>query len=646
MTNQRAPISNDQVRDQLDKIVVSNGFFRSPRMQRFLNFVVEGRLAAKFHSEDLKESVIGMAVFDRDAGYDPKTDPVVRVEARRLRAKLEEYYEGPGKQDSVRIELPKGSYVPCWDWQQSMPPAEPDQQQSPQPEQQQPPTLLKEKRPPRLAIAAALAAVIIASALILWLVRNGSKRFSDQKSAAANSSKIRSLAILPFRNLSGDPRKEYLADGLTDELTTELAKIQSLKVISRTSADQYRGTSKHVPEIGRELNVDAIVEGTVLSSPTQVRVSAQLIRAATDSHVWAEVFERNGSDFFNLQAEIAESIAEQIGVSLRPPVEGTAAVQPASTEAYEEYLQGRFFWNKRTLEGLEKSIAHYNRAIALDPKYAKAYAALGDSYVLLSSYGGPSPAESLGRARLAAERALKLDSGLAEAHTVLAAVKIDYDWDWEGATREFNRALQLSPGYPTARHWYSLHLTRLGRNKEAEEQSKRALELDPLSLIINTDAGETYYCARKPDEALLHLHRALDLDPDFAEAHLVLGKVYELKGEFSKAVAEYGIANRLFGDAPNVRALQGHALARAGKRDEAQAVAAKLEKSETRRYVSGVDIAIVYCGLGESDKAMDRLEKAYQRRDKGLDILAADPLFDACRAEPRFQALLKRLRLI
>ena len=636
MTNQRAPISDDQVRGHLNKIVASNGFFRSPRMQRFLSFVVEGRLAGKFHSEDLKESVIGMAVFDRDAGYDPKTDPVVRVEARRLRAKLEEYYEGPGKQDAVRIELPKGSYVPCWNWQQH--PAV-EAEQRPQP-------FLPKRKRSRSTVAVAIAAVAVSAGLIFWLVKNEWKRSSEEKSAAATSGNIRSLAILPFRNLSGDPGKEYLADGLTDELTTELAKIQSLKVISRTSADQYRGTSKHVPEIGRELNVDAVVEGTLLSSPTHVRVSAQLIRTATDTHVWAEVYERYGGDFFNLQAEIADSIAEQIGVSLSPAVKGAAAVQPASTEAYEEYLRGRFFWNKRTLEGLKKSITHYNRAIALDPKYAKAYAALGDSYVLLSSYGGPSPVESLTRARHAAEQALKLDGGLAEAHTVLAAVKIDYDWDWEGATREFKRALQLSPGYPTARHWYSLHLTRLGRNKEAEEQSRRALELDPLSLIINTDAGETYYCARKPDEALLHLHRALDLDPDFAEAHLVLGKVFELKGEFSKAAAEFDIANRLFGDAPNVWALKGHALARSGKRSEAQAIAAKLEEAETRRYVSGVDIAIVYCGLGESDKAMYWLEKAYQSRGKGLDILAADPLFDGCRSDLRFQALLKRLRLI
>lgn len=636
VTNQRAPISDDQVRGQLKTIVASNGFYRAPRMQRFLSFVVEGRLAGKFHSEDLKESVIGMAVFDRDAGYDPKTDPVVRVEARRLRAKLEEYYDGPGKKDAVRIALPKGSYVPRWECQQS--PALAIERLPQQPS-------LPKKRRWLIPVATAAAIAVLAGVIFL-LVRAEWKRSSEGNSASAVSGNIRSLAILPFRNLSGDPGKEYLADGLTDELTTELAKIQSLRVISRTSADQYRSTSKHLPEIGRELNVDAVVEGTLLSSPNRVRVSAQLIRTTTDTHVWAESYERNGDDFFNLEAEIADSIAEQIGVSLSAASKGAAAAQPTSTEAYEEYLRGRFFWNKRTLDGLEKSIAYYNRAIALDPNYAKAYAALGDSYALLTSYGGPSPVESLTRARHAAEQALRLDSSLAEAHTVLAAVKIDYDWDWEGATREFKRALQLSPGYPTARHWYSLHLTRLGRNKEAEEQSRRALELDPLSLIINTDAGETYYCARKPDQAMLHLRRALELDADFAEAHLVMGKVFELKREFTKAVAEFDTANRLFGDAPNVWALKGHALALSGKREEAQAIARKLEEAATQRYVSGVDIAIVYCGLGDSGKAMKWLDKAYQGRDKGLDIMAADPLFDGCRSDSRFQALLRRLRLI
>lgn len=301
-----------------------------------------------------------------------------------------------------------------------------------------------------------------------------------------------------------------------------------------------------------------------------VRVSAQLIRAATDSHLWAETYERNGADFFNLEAEIAEDIAGQIGVTLSPASKDGPNAQPSNTAAYEAYLRGRYFWNKRKLEGLEKSIACYNQAIALDPKYGKAYAALGDSYVLLSSYGGPSPSESLMRARDAARQALLLDSALAEAHTVLAAVKIDHDWDWPGATREFRRAIQLSPGYPTAHRWYALHLTRLGLNQEAEAEIKCALELDPLSLIINTDAGEVFYCAKKPEQAMQYLHRAIEMDPNFAEAHLVLGKVYEQKHDLARAVAEFDLADKLFGGAPNVWALQAHALALSGKRSEAK----------------------------------------------------------------------------
>ncbi len=599
-------------------------------MQSFLTYVVEGRLAGGFHSEDLKESVIGMAVFNREAAYDPKSDPVVRVEARRLRTKIEEYYAGPGQLDAIRISLPKGSYVPSWEWQGK---AE-ELANLPVPPSRTRSIIL-------LSLAAALIAVLGGVAATgIW------KHFLPTRNAPANASRIRSLAVLPFRNLSGDPSKDYLVNGLTDELTTELAKVQNLIVISRTSADQYRGTTKNLPEIARELKVDAIVEGTFLNSPSFVRVSAQLIRAATDTNLWGETYERSGSDFFTLDTEIAASIAQQIGLTISPAAREAVIDHPITFAAFEAYLRGRFFWNKRTLEGLEKSIDYYKRAIMLDPNYGKAYAALGDSYVLLSSYGGPSPAESLLRAREAADEALRLDPSLAEAHTVLAAVKIDNDWDWKGATREYQRALRLSPSYPTAHHWFSLHLSRLGRHKEAEAQIKRALELDPLSLIITTDAGEVFYCARNPNQALVYLNRALELDPNFAEAHLVLGKVYEQKGNFSRALAEFQIADKLFGGLPNVWALEGHALALAGKRAEANAIARKLEIVSKQRYVSGVDKAIVYCGLGDASSAMSALDRAYQKRDKGLDILGADPLFDGCRSDARFQALLKRLQLV
>lgn len=599
-------------------------------MQRFLTFVVETCLSGKNRPEELKETLIGVAVFDRDAAYDPKTDPVVRVEARRLRSKLQEYYERSGKDDSILIELPKGSYVPAWRWQLS----------PPEVSVPTPGWSLKKWLLPVILIAAFLA---VAGAFLLRRARHD---LLERAARALADQRIRSLAVLPFRNLTGDASQDYLIAGLTDEIITDLAKTRNLTVISRTSADTYRSTNKLLPQIARELHVDAVVEGTVVSSKDQVRVTAQLIRAATDSHLWAESYVRQSGDIFVLQSEIAGDIAHQIGVTLNRPSRTNVSSQPINREAYEAYLRGRYFWNRRTLDGLEKSIDYYRQALEIDPSYAKAYAALGDSYVLLSSYGGPSPTEPLHRAREAANQALQLDDTLAEAHVVLAAVKLDSDWDWLGATREFQQALRLSPGYPTAHHWYALHLSRLGRFSEAGAEIERALQLDPLSLIINTDAGEVYYCAREPDQALAHLHRALELDPNFAEAHLVLGKVYEEQNNFAQALAEFEIADRLFGGAPNTEALKAHALAMEGKQQEALAILSKLEELSKTRYVSGVDIAIAYCGLKHCGNAMDALEKAYSNRGKGLNIIGADPLFDNCRQDPRFQALLRRLKLI
>ena len=602
-------------------------------MQRFLTFIVEGVLASGDSSEKLKESVVGVAVFDRDAGYDPRSDPVVRVEARRLRAKLEEYYDGLGKEDRIRIDLPKGSYVPVWHWQgeaaREMEAGDIDHART------------RSWRRPAIIALSVLAGLAIFLAINEWR----SRRF-DRGPAAGASPKIRSVAVLPFQNLTADASQEYLIDGLTDEITTDLAKIRTLKVISRTSAQCYRATRKNLPEIARELKVDAIVEGTVLSSQNRVRVTAQLIRAATDSHLWAETYERDASDMFALQAEIAGNIARRIGATVIPVSEREASERPVHPEAYQDYLRGRYLWNKRTLDGIEKSIVFYQHAIQLDPDYGKAYAALGDSYALLSSYGGPAPDDAFTRARQLADQALRLDSSLAEAHTVLAAVKVGYEWDWQGAVREYQRALELNPNYPTAHHWYSLLLSRLGRYREAELQIQRALDLDPLSLIINTDAGEIFFISRKPEQALAHLRRVLELDPQFAEVHLVLGEVYEEKGDWAQAVAEFERAEKLFNGAPNIVALKGHALGLAGRREEALQVVKGLEETATHRYVSPVDIAIAYCGLRQCDRVMKNLEDAYRRRGKGLDIIGTDPLFDPCHSEPQFQALLQKLRLV
>lgn len=322
---------------------------------------------------------------------------------------------------------------------------------------------------------------------------------------------------------------------------------------------------------------------------------------------------------------------------------GAATARTAAARI--NYVRGRFFWNKRTLEGLEKSIEYYRQALALDPDYADAYAAMGEAYVLLSSYGGPEPSQSLKLARENAIRALQLNPKLGEAHTVLAAVKVDLDSDWAGAVEEYQQAIRLNPEYPTAHHWYALHLSRLGRHAEAETEIQKALQLDPLSLIIQTDAAEIFYRAGDWAVATTYLEKTIELDPNFADAHMIWGEVDEQKKDLAGAIKEFGIAENLFHGAPNIVALEGHAFALAGQRGRALEIAHELEDLTKRRYVSGVDIGIVYCGLGDSQAAMKWLERAYEYRDKGLNIIAADPLFNGCRADQRFTALLSRLHL-
>jgi TolB-like protein len=347
---QQWPISDDEIRDLMRKIVASPSFFRSARMQRFLYFVVEGTFVGKSRRESLKEGVIAIAVFDRDPAYDPKSDPVVRVEARRLRAKLEQYYDGPGKEEAIRIDIPKGSYVPIL--------------------RRQGQTAVAIKKVSGTQVRQSVGLALIASVLVTVAVFGGGidwgvRLFVGMRGAGSHV-EIRSLAVLPFRNLSADRAQDYLIEGLTDEITTDLAKIRSLKVISRTSADSYRKTSKRLPEIARELNVDAIVEGTVLGSRNRIRVTAQLIRAATDSHLWADTYERDGDDLFPLQAEIAENIARQIGATVRPASSKTTGGPSIKPKVYNAYLKGRYFWNKRTLGSLERPIDCYYQAIQID----------------------------------------------------------------------------------------------------------------------------------------------------------------------------------------------------------------------------------------------------------------------------------------
>jgi TolB-like protein/DNA-binding winged helix-turn-helix (wHTH) protein/Tfp pilus assembly protein PilF len=453
-----------------------------------------------------------------------------------------------------------------------------------------------------------------------------------------------SLAVLPFRNLARESDQDYLADGMTDQLITDLGRNPSLHVISYGSVMQYKGGQNPVPETARQLHVDMLVEGSYLRAGQKVRVTAQLLDGHNDRQIWAQVYEESAADPLAMQDEVTNDIAHRIAFALGTSL-ADASGQTVDAQARDAYLRGRFLWNQRTVHGLTESIRYYNEAIHADPNYAEAYAALAESYLLLSIYGDVHPSGSLLKAQSAAEHALQLDSRLGQAHTALAAVKTDRDWDWSGAEREYRRALQLNPGDPTAHHWYGLHLSRLGRWQEADTEIQRALALDPLSLIINTDAAEMAYWSRRPDLAMSRVEEVLTLNPGFAQAHLIKGKVLEQLRRYHEAEAEFAEAGRLFGKPANLLPMRAHALALAGENDKSLQIARDLEGLSTQRYVSGVHIAQVFCALHRPDEAMKWLNRAYQQHDTGINMLKVEPLFDGCRVDSRFQHLVSELHL-
>jgi TolB-like protein/DNA-binding winged helix-turn-helix (wHTH) protein/Tfp pilus assembly protein PilF len=461
-----------------------------------------------------------------------------------------------------------------------------------------------------------------------------------------NENSIRSLAVLPFENLSGDPNQEYFVDGMTDELTTQLAKIKSLRVISRTSAMQFKNVRRPLGEIARSLHVQAVVEGSVVRFDGNVRITVQLIDARTDQHLWAEDYHRDLRDSVALQGEVAERIAHEVRTTLtseeKARLSGQGQVNP---EAYEAYLRGRYFWNKRTEESLKKAIAYFEESIRHDPNAALPYDGLADCWLSLGWYGYLPPNETFPRAKAAAGKALELDGSLGEAHTSLAFAAMNYDWDWSTAGREFRRAIELNPNYANAHHWYADYLSAVGRHQEAVTESKRALELDPISPIINAWLGWRYFFARQYELAIQQYVKTLEIDPSFAPAHLVLGLAYEQQSQPEQAIAELTKAADLAGGRSLYVSSLAHAYAIAGRRGHSEELLRQLRDQAQRGYVPAFHIAIVYAGLAQKDQALAWLEQGYQERSAWMVWLKVDPRFDALRSDPRFQDLLHRIGL-
>ena len=492
-------------------------------------------------------------------------------------------------------------------------------------------------------IALLAAAVLVGSALISGITVHYVRGVNASKGKANRSS---SLVVLPLENLSGDKEQDYFADGMTDDLIANLAKIRSLRVISRSTAMAYKGTHKPLPQIANELNVDAVVEGTVMRVGNRVRITAELVQVSTDQHLWADTYESPIGDVLALQNRVSSAIVDEIRINLTKEDKERLAQKPSvSPEAYEDYLKGRYYWNKRSGEGFEKAIGYFEDATRKDPQYALAYAGLADCYGIIGAtiYGRLPASEAAPKARAAAIRALEIDPSLAAAETSLATAKFNYDWDWAGAADGFKKAIQLDPSYSTAYQRYSLYLSAMGKFDDSFEQIKKARELEPLSISINTSLGWRLYLAREYDRAIAQLRDTLEMDPASEWAHLNLGQAYEQKGQFGPAIEELQKALELSHSSPLTLSALAHAEELSGNHAAANKLLAQLEELSKKQYVSPYYVAIVYLGLGKNDVAMNWLEKAYTDRSNGLVFLKVEPELDPLRAIRRFVALQNRL---
>jgi TolB-like protein/DNA-binding winged helix-turn-helix (wHTH) protein/Tfp pilus assembly protein PilF len=456
--------------------------------------------------------------------------------------------------------------------------------------------------------------------------------------------KIESIAVLPLENLSGDPEQEYFADGMTDALITDLGRIRTLRVISRSSVMQYKGKPTPAPQVAQALNVDAVVEGTVQRSGERVRITAQLIDARNDRHLWARSYERELRDTLDLQSELSRAIADEIQVRLTPEEQARLTrSRPVNPEAHEAYLRGRYFLNRRTPEELRRGLESFLHAVGIDPNYAAAYAGIADSYALMAFYGVVPSREAFAEAKAAAIKAMNIDPSLAEPHAALAYVRWFDDWDWTGTDREFKQAIDLNPGYATAHHWYAAFLATMGKNDEAIAEIRRAHELDPVSLIINAEVGWVYYSAGRYDEAIEQFKKTLEMDPNFQHANNDVGKAYRQKGMYKEAAAAFEKAIALSGQDTVSLAHLGYVYALWGKRDDALKVLDQLMDLANRRQATPYSVALICVGLGRKDQAFTWLEKGFEERGHQMVLLKTEPSFDPLRSDPRFQDLLHRM---
>lgn len=606
----------DAIRAQLAKVVGSNTFAHAASLRRLLQYVVEESLVG--HARDLKEYRVGVEALGRPNSFDPETDPIVRVQARRLRGKLEEYYRQEGRSDVLAINLPKGAYVPTFEERSAGPPT---------------PTLHSRRKV--AALAASLAAGTAAGGWLLF-------RANRTRAGNAVAGGYGSIAVLPLVNLSGDPSRDFFADGLTEALITNLSKIRSLRVLSRTSAMTYKNAAKKVAQIAREVNVDAVVEGSVNVSGNRVRIVVQLIDAASDRHLWAETYDREAADALQLQSEVARSVAASIRANLTTPeIESLAAAPRLHPDALEPYLQARYQASQSTGAALNKSIDLYQRAIALDPGYAPAHSGQAFSYIFLCGRELP-PHSGMPKAKAASLRAIELDERLAEAHAALGWVHLQYEWDWRAAEDRIRKSLGLNPSSPVAHQLMALYLIMRGEHQKAIAEALLALELDPLSLMSHAYLQLIYFAARDFRRVIDLGLRVLERNPKHAAGHLMLALAYEKSGRVREAMEHFRTASRLDENGYLAMSL-AHGYALVGSKDQARRLLERMVELSKRRYICAFEVAAVYVALGEADPAFEWFGKAVADRSECLVWAKVSPWLDPVRSDPRFATLLQQV---
>lgn len=577
-----SPSQHSAIRRQLEKIAAHGLFARSERMVRFLRLAVERTLEGK--ADELKEYLIGVEVFDRPSSYDPRVDPIVRVEARRLRSKLKAYYAGDGNNDPVRIEFRTGGYAPQ-----------------------------------------------------IRLLGDG---------RAASRPDIHTIAVLPFANLSASAENDYFSDGLTEELIHALTRLRGMRVVAWNSAARLRGVEQDMQEVRRQLQVANVLTGSVRIAGPSLRVRAQLIDIATGVYLWSETFDRPMQDVFAIQEEIARNIVRTLRLQLSSGAEAALLARPhTSVSSYDYYLKGRYHLHRRTPDDLARGLQYFEAAVAVDPDSALAHAGLADAYVLLVDYGLLHPTKGVPKVRAAATRAIELDPTLADAYPSLAVIRAHWDREWQDAEDLYRKAIGLNPGCATAHHWLATDfLAVVGRLDEGELELEIALQLDPLSSIIHEGRASFSIWRRQYDEAVRRYCEIREFDPTFYKAYTGLGRVYALQGKYTDALAMLEKGRALAGDVPNILGAMGEIFALSGDTASARGILARLTARALDSYVPSTCFARVHSGLGEAERALDWLEKGCEQRELPMAMLKVHPVYDPLRDEPRFQAVIERMR--